>query len=1581
MARPAKDSIKASVAIPIGSAGTISGTLTTPSKGGTNETNLTSSNSNVAVAVTWNPALVDKKFAANTAYTATVTVTPKSGLTFASNATIDAGSTGLVFGALTDGKFVATKTFDATADKTLSSIAVTTQPTKEDYKDGDRLNPDGMVVTATYDDTTTAEITDYTVSYPNGSSFQKDDTTATITYSGKTATVTGLTVNGKDADDLKAAYTSPSGAFTYTGADQATAIITALGGATATRPASDKVSFTFQKEGSETTSAAIQDAGTYKILATVSDDPHYADLSGIEIGEVTINKASAAVEWANAENKTYTGETFTLPTATVEGVGGDGTVGLTVTMTEPSLGTFRNAGSYTFTATTENGNYELTGDITKTVAVSAVTLDKSKIKSVGLTENKTYDGNATGENVTVTFNGVNSEAPTATADVTWSAATAGTDTFSLDNWGHVKLSGTDTDNYVIPDGSDFTGISNDKAGNHSIVQATYAASNLNTTVNVPTVKSTTKELTTTALLASNSTAGLAEGFKFKSGSVSKTGDLVSSATISADGAALNIVTKDGAVKNDASTITVGVESTNYAITETVTITVTAVDITYEWPDTASWVQTGKTFGAKNAELITIPATYANTSTDGNGGRHTGTITVKEPDAVQTAGSNAVTLVYTVNDSSDYNNVTVESSPILVTIERRPVSLTWAKDASDASDWALGGAYDSKTHTVTATVNNAVAGHDVNVAEYTNNTATNAGSYTATAATLSDSTNYTLAGATGNGFAWSIAKRPLTLSKDDGEGKVTVTGMTDKTYDGTTAATGSTPVIKIVGVGTDTALAATGTVAWSSANAGTNTVNVTAIVLSDSTNYTLTNTAVPGVSAGASITKAARTLTVTPSARTVYPNMTSDNTLTVTYQDLDGNAVLTPATSPNGAVKLAGAKSSADGSVIYTYTVTPVTDGNVTVTFGITEPENSNYSPAESKSATVTSKVELLSSVNVAAKQSDGATDDSGAHVAASVDGTTIKVTGLVTNSAGKIVVTPTVATGFTVSPENVTATVGSTEAGSFTVTSGESTIATYTVDISGVTVQEVDSAITLAETKAVTTTNAGEATAAALDNDATKVEGIAGAAAKTLVATADQTDSDTETKNAIIGKTGNDYVLDVTVDVGISVTADRTTDTSTKTLTLNITPTYTVTAYPKKADGTADKDDPAKKYDLITDGSLENTTLDNRVLVSVNLPGGFNPTVAKHTHGGIIEWLAVAMKGTVASWYQQSFSDVELIEDARSATVTYPDGSTVTYTAADIGKALNGENTSWVIGGNTYTTLSDELLTALSSGSSDDLKATTPSVGGGGGAVAGTANVNTAGGVTGGTVEYSATRARAGDKVTVTLKASEGYKAASVSVKDSKGNEVAVTANADGTYTFTMPSGEVTVTPVFEKIEQVPTGNFTDVIPGSFYEEAVTWAVTKGITNGKDSETTFKPNDTCTRAEAVTFLYRAAGEPEVALSETFKDVPTNAYYAKAVAWAIANGITNGKDAVDRFKPDDVCSRAEIVTFLARYENAASADSGRFVDVPSAEWYAGSVGWAVNQGITNGKDAENTFKPNDTCTRAEIVTFLYRDFVR
>ena len=182
-------------------------------------------------------------------------------------------------------------------------------------------------------------------------------------------------------------------------------------------------------------------------------------------------------------------------------------------------------------------------------------------------------------------------------------------------------------------------------------------------------------------------------------------------------------------------------------------------------------------------------------------------------------------------------------------------------------------------------------------------------------------------------------------------------------------------------------------------------------------------------------------------------------------------------------------------------------------------------------------------------------------------------------------------------------------------------------------------------------------------------------------------------------------------------------------------------------------------------------------------------------------------------------------------------------------------------------------------------------------------------------------------------------------------------------------------------VNPTPSTGFIDVPANAYYADAVKWAVEQGITNGKNAADTFKPNDVCTRAEAVTFLYRAAGSPDVAASSQFKDVVSGSWYEKAVAWAVANGITNGKDAADTFCPNDTCTRAEIVTFLARFEKAAAVSNSQFTDVPANEWYAGSVGWAVAQGITNGKDSATTFKPADSCTRAEIVTFLYRDFVK
>ncbi len=175
---------------------------------------------------------------------------------------------------------------------------------------------------------------------------------------------------------------------------------------------------------------------------------------------------------------------------------------------------------------------------------------------------------------------------------------------------------------------------------------------------------------------------------------------------------------------------------------------------------------------------------------------------------------------------------------------------------------------------------------------------------------------------------------------------------------------------------------------------------------------------------------------------------------------------------------------------------------------------------------------------------------------------------------------------------------------------------------------------------------------------------------------------------------------------------------------------------------------------------------------------------------------------------------------------------------------------------------------------------------------------------------------------------------------------------------------------------ETPAITFDDVVEGTYYAEAVAWAVANKITNGT-SETTFSPNDGCTRAQAVTFLWRAAGSPEPKSSENpFTDVKDGTYYENAVLWAVENDITDGV-ATDRFAPESTCTRAQIVTFLYRFADQPAASSAAFPDVPEDAYYADAVRWAVERGITNGTST-TTFSPDTTCTRGQIVTFLYRD---
>lgn len=207
-----------------------------------------------------------------------------------------------------------------------------------------------------------------------------------------------------------------------------------------------------------------------------------------------------------------------------------------------------------------------------------------------------------------------------------------------------------------------------------------------------------------------------------------------------------------------------------------------------------------------------------------------------------------------------------------------------------------------------------------------------------------------------------------------------------------------------------------------------------------------------------------------------------------------------------------------------------------------------------------------------------------------------------------------------------------------------------------------------------------------------------------------------------------------------------------------------------------------------------------------------------------------------------------------------------------------------------------------------------------------------------------------------------------------------VTAKGEGTATITVTCGSksaaCTVTVSKPLVPEVPGTSFTDVPAGAYYEEAVGWAVEKGITKGT-SDSTFTPDGVCTRAQAVTFLWRAAGSPAAkAGSLPFADVKAGSYYDDAVRWAVENGVTVGTSATT-FSPNATCSRAQIVTFLWRAQKSPAAGSANpFDDVASSAYYADAVQWAVQKNITKGTGA-TAFSPDANCIRAQIVTFLYR----
>lgn len=266
------------------------------------------------------------------------------------------------------------------------------------------------------------------------------------------------------------------------------------------------------------------------------------------------------------------------------------------------------------------------------------------------------------------------------------------------------------------------------------------------------------------------------------------------------------------------------------------------------------------------------------------------------------------------------------------------------------------------------------------------------------------------------------------------------------------------------------------------------------------------------------------------------------------------------------------------------------------------------------------------------------------------------------------------------------------------------------------------------------------------------------------------------------------------------------------------------------------------------------------------------------------------------------------------------------------------------------------------------------SSGGGGGSSVSTYSV-TVGKTDNGSVSVSPKSASKGDTVTVTVTPDKGYTLETLTVLDKNGKELKLTEK-NGKYTFTMPAGKVEVKVTFMD-DNTMLNYFVDVKAGDYFYDAVKWAAEKGITSGTDA-THFGPNAACTRAQIVTFLWRTAGSPEPKSTGSFADVPTDSYYAKAVAWAVENGITGGTGD-GKFSPNATCTREQAVAFLYRASGSPAVSGGSaFNDVAANAYYADAVAWAEKNEITGGIGG-GLFGSGNDCTRAQIVTFLYRTY--
>ena len=450
-----------------------------------------------------------------------------------------------------------------------------------------------------------------------------------------------------------------------------------------------------------------------------------------------------------------------------------------------------------------------------------------------------------------------------------------------------------------------------------------------------------------------------------------------------------------------------------------------------------------------------------------------------------------------------------------------------------------------------------------------------------------------------------------------------------------------------------------------------------------------------------------------------------------------------------------------------------------------------------------------------------------------------------------------------------------------------------------------------------------------------------------------------------------------------------------KTLTLDITPQYRIVA------STADKADDiqlsgnSKNAQVVQD--YQKLTITAPTVVTMELPTGFananDKLSIKHIKdNGTVEYYTgvVSADGKSVTFTTKGFSPFTISAPAASI------GETMYSTLAEaIAKAANGNTVkleknctesvtvsgkSLTINKNNYEydfakVTVDANSTKTENGGILTITYTAPSYSSGSSSDP-TYSVSTPSKTKNGSVTVSPKNASKGDTVTVTVKPDSGYVLETLTVTDKNGNELTLKDKGNGKYTFTMPAGKVEVKATFMEDNSM-LNFFYDVPNNAYFYEAVKWAVENGITTGVGNDL-FAPEQPCTRAQIVTFLWRAAGSPEPkGAASGMTDVVSGSYYEKAVAWAIENGITTGTTTT-MFSPNVTCTRAQAVTFLARALKAKAASAAEFSDVPTGSYFADAVAWAAANGVTEGIGG-GLFGSDNDCTRGQIVTFLYRAY--